>query len=180
MSKEAEDLCSRKEIHRGEFRLVPPTPALAEELASELARMDPWLRLGYSAQTLARYLAAREPGRHSFALMEEDDLLGCFSLRNPWLRGPLLELLAILPRAQNRGLGGRLLLWLGEWASSRAHPNLWTLTSDFNESARRFYRKHGFVETAEIPGLIRPGESELLLRKSLAPPEPAAAGPGRR
>ena len=92
-------------------------------------------------------------------------LAGAMTVRWPWLHGPYLELLAVLPEAQGRGLGGALLGWLiAQVPSSR---NLWVAVSAFNTGARRFYARHGFVEVGTVPGLVRDGFDEILLRKAL-------------
>jgi GNAT superfamily N-acetyltransferase len=83
-------------------------------------------------------------------------------LRDPWLRGPFLELLAVT--VPGRGIGTALVAWLAE----RAGANLWTTVSGFNFAGRRFYRHQGFIEVARLPGLIQPGQDEFLLRRGQA------------
>jgi [ribosomal protein S18]-alanine N-acetyltransferase len=54
----------------------------------------------------------------------------------------------------------------------RRTKNLFACVSDFNESARAFYKKHGYQEIGPMPNFLIPGSAELLLRKT--------AGPARR
>jgi ribosomal protein S18 acetylase RimI-like enzyme len=41
------------------------------------------------------------------------------------------------------------------------------MVSAFNEGARRFYVRHGFVEVGTVSGLVREGFDEVLMRKAL-------------
>ena len=148
-------------------RLRPLEEADAMTLAQALVEIDPWRSLGYRAgrlaayflrddAALARWVVDREPGR----------VVGMLALRSPWLRGPYIELLAVLPNAQGGGIGGALV----EWAAAQAAPsaNLWACVSAFNAPARAFYARHGFSETATLADLTAEGVDEILLRKRLS------------
>jgi ribosomal protein S18 acetylase RimI-like enzyme len=129
-----------------------------EPFAAILSGMDPWLRLGYSPSMLAFYFDRPDPALTRMVLPGR----GLIALRAPWLRGPYVELLAVLPEAQGQGVGRMLL----DWAWSRGGDNLWACVSDFNTAARAFYVRMGFAEIAPLPGLATEGETEILLRKS--------------
>jgi ribosomal protein S18 acetylase RimI-like enzyme len=90
---------------------------------------------------------------------------GVVSVRDPWLKGPYLELLALLPPFQNRGLGATLIGWLEGEAVANGVRNLWVCASSFNVRALRFYERHGFARASVLPGLVAEGYDEILLRK---------------
>jgi ribosomal protein S18 acetylase RimI-like enzyme len=136
----------------------PLTDADIEPFAARLAAIDPWKRLGYGASQLALYLDKPDQALARMVIPGQ----GLICLRRPWLRGPYVEVLAVLPEAQGQGIGRRLL----EWAAAKGGANLWACVSDFNAPARAFYARMGFVEVAMLPGLIEAGETEILLRKS--------------
>ena len=141
------------------------TEVAAASLADRMATLDPWRRLDYEVAALRRYLATDSPAlvRHEIAVGGE--CAGVVAVRAPWLRGPYLELLAVLPEHQGRGIGAAVLRWLeAEAAPAR---NLWVMVSAFNEGARRFYARHGFVEVGTVPGLVREGFDEVLMRKAM-------------
>jgi GNAT superfamily N-acetyltransferase len=128
--------------------------------------MDPWRTLGYQSGGLLRYLTRPDPGLARVAAFVDGSLAGILCVRYPWLAGPNLELLAILRGFQGLGIGAELMGWMVE----RSRPfgsNLWTTVSSFNAGARRFYARHGFEPVADLPDLVKPGFSELLLRKRL-------------
>lgn len=138
----------------------------ARPLSNELAAMDPWLTLGYSAELLLHYLLRPDPALQRFVILVGPMVKGLVCVRYPWLRGPCLELLAVLHDQQRRGIGREIMSWI-QTQCPRATPNLWTLTSSFNAGARSFYRSLGFHEIASLPGLTRLGYDEILLRKTL-------------
>ena len=145
--------------------LAPLDRSAAGLLAERLAAMDPWRRLGYESNVLQRYLSGDSPALTRFRIDCDGELAGVVAVRWPWLHGPYLELLAVLPDHQGRGLGSAVLRWLA--AEAGASRNLWVAVSAFNEPARRFYARHGFVEIGAVPGLVRDGFDEILLRKAL-------------
>ena len=81
------------------------------------------------------------------------------------LRGPYLELLALLPKAQGQGVGASILAWFEQEALKLGARNLWVCASSFNTDALRFYGRHGFHPAATLPGLVADGYDEILLRK---------------
>ena len=135
-------------------------------LARALVSLDPWLTLEYPAEGLHRYLSEPDHSLSRFVISIEDFTAGVVCVRHPWLKGSLLELIAILPPYQRRGLGRDVMKWL-EQESRITYRNIWILVSDFNQKARAFYRHQGYRETARLEDLVKPGYDEFLLRKIL-------------
>ncbi|MGE5548850.1 MAG: N-acetyltransferase family protein [Solirubrobacterales bacterium] len=139
-------------------------PLAAEEIpaiATALAGMEPWRTLGFGAGGLAAYLGRADGGLR--VVLDRGGVAGVMVLRQPWLRGPSIELLAVLPAAQGGGVGRALV----DWAAGQGGANLWACVSSFNASARAFYARLGFVEVAPLPDLVANGFDEILLRKRL-------------
>jgi len=132
----------------------------AETVAAACIGFDPYRTLGYRAETLAAYLTRPDPSLCRYAVETNGRLAGVLALRKPWLRGPLIEMLALLPSAQGRGLGSRIL----DRCKDEAGRNLWATVSDFHQPARRFYARAGFEEVAALPGVVGPERDEILLR----------------
>ena len=146
--------------------LRPLEPPDCSVLASKLAAMDPWARLGYGAAALDAYLGRQDGALTRWAAEQNGEMAGILALRHPWLRGPYVEMLAVLPGHQGHGLGGALMEWTARHAAEVSR-NLWACVSDFNTPARAFYARHGFEEIAPLDGLVQPGMAEILLRKRL-------------
>jgi ribosomal protein S18 acetylase RimI-like enzyme len=148
-------------------RLSATTEAEAAFLGEALARIDPWARLGATGMHLASFLANPSDGKRCFTVTADGELAGAISVRFPWLGGPYLNLLAILPAYQRAGLGGAALGWMEAEARRAGARNCWLCVSAFNTSAIAFYLSHGYAEAAVLDDLIKDGEDEILMRKRL-------------
>ena len=134
-------------------------------LAVSLAALEPWRSLGFTVAGLEAYLRRDDPALRRVVAERAGAVAGVLALRAPWLRGPTIELLAVLPEAQGGGVGRALVEWAVANAGGAA--NLWACVSAFNAPARAFWARTGFVEAATLPDLIRPGFDEILLRRQL-------------
>jgi GNAT superfamily N-acetyltransferase len=146
-------------------RLVPLEHAAIAPLAEAIVAMPPWSVMRYSADALARFLAAPDGGVSRYLIKVGGKQAGAVSVRFPWLKGPYLELLALLPPFQGRGIGSAVLGWFEQEGIRLGARNLWVCASSFNENGLRFYRRHGFQPAATITGLVADGYDEILLRK---------------
>ena len=133
-----------------------------------LADSDPWKRLGYQAAHWERLFHPLPPGREGYVIERDGVASGLALLRQRFLFGDYLELLAIAPSAQGQGLG-RLLLAHVEGIVFARVKNLFICVSDFNTGARRFYQRQGYQEIGPIPNFLIPGTAEILLRKTTGP-----------
>lgn len=143
---------------------MTPRPLASDDIAtfaSALAGMEPWRSLGFTAVGLAAYLGREDPALSRMVLERDGRPAGLIALRRPWLRGPYVELLAVLPQAQGGGCGRALV----EWAVAQGGGNLWACVSAFNAPARAFYARAGFDEVATLPDLVAAGADEILLRR---------------
>jgi ribosomal protein S18 acetylase RimI-like enzyme len=145
--------------------VAPIQAAEADLLAAQLAGMTPWLELGYHSDTLRNYLLGATQNSFQCLCLHVRGLpAGVITLRSPWLRGTLLELLAVLPGFQQQGLGKWLLQWLKTYAQNKNQRNVWTLVSAFNAPAIRFYQSQDFAQVGQLDDFILEGQHELLLR----------------
>lgn len=141
-------------------------PALIGErlpllISKELFSMEPWLTLGYTEECLFRHLHRFDPALRRYAISVSEKVVGV-----AWLRGPCLELLAVFASKRAGGIGREIVFWI-ENECRKSSSNIWTLTSSFNEAARKFYRNAGFSEFVIFPNLVADGFDEILLRKKI-------------
>jgi ribosomal protein S18 acetylase RimI-like enzyme len=146
-------------------RLVPLEDTAIIPLAEAIVAIPPWSMMNYSAGALAKFLASAEGGVSRYLVQVGSEPAGAVSVRHPWLKGPYLELLALLPSFQGRGIGSEIIGWFEEEGLRLGARNLWVCASSFNTRAVRFYRRHGFREAATFGGLVADGYDEILLRK---------------
>jgi GNAT superfamily N-acetyltransferase len=143
--------------------LEPPDAASAGQVAEAICRLDPWLTLQTRPERLRALLLREDPHCYRHIMRLEGALAGVVVIRSPWLYGPYLNLLAVLPPYQHSGIGSAILAWI----AGAAEGNLWVCASEFNARAIAFYERHGFHRVALLPDLVVPGFAEVLLRKRL-------------
>jgi ribosomal-protein-alanine N-acetyltransferase len=154
--------------HAGDGRIRSYNPDDREAIIGMLAQSDPWKRLGYGPADWQRMFDAHLQDRDSFVVEANGQVVGLALLRQRFLLGDYLELLAVAPSSQGKGYGAQLLQHL-ELAVFQRTNNLFVCVSDFNEGARRFYARHGYKEIGPIPNFLIPGSAEILLRKTQGP-----------
>jgi diamine N-acetyltransferase len=140
-------------------------PHAAARVAASIVAIPPWSVMSYPADALARFLAASDGGASRYLVEIGGEEAGAVSVRFPWLKGPYLELLALLPGFQGQGIGASILAWFEQEGLRLGARNLWVCASSFNTRALRFYGRHGFKPAATLPGLVADGYDEILLRK---------------
>jgi len=133
-----------------------------------LATSDPWKRLGYTASSWDLIFTPLPQGRDTFVMDLAGHVVGVAILRQRFLFGDYLELLAVDPSMKGQGLGSRLLRHVESITFARAQ-NLFACVSDFNESARSFYKRQDYQEIGPMPNFLIPGSAEILLRKTAGP-----------
>ncbi len=80
-----------------------------------------------------------------------------------------LNLLAVRPSHQRKGIGTRLVDWLTESARVAGVASISLEMRAANDGARRFYRALGFDDDAFIPGYYRGREMALRMTRELRP-----------
>ena len=156
---------SKPRIDLAGAALVTMDGQRAAALGPAVAAIDPWARMGYAADVLTRFLASSDPAAHTFAVLSDGALAGGVTVRYPWLKGPYLEFLAVLPGFQGKGLGSAVLAWMEREAAAARERNLWVVCSAFNAAALAFYQRHGYRPAGRLPDLVHDGFEEILLRK---------------
>src|SRR4029434_7457534 len=147
-------------IELGRARLVALDPRGSDRLAAAIVAIPPWSVMNYPADAMARFLSTADGCVSRYAIEIGGEQLGALSVRSPWLKGPYLELLALLPVAQGQGIGSSILTWFEQEALEHGSRNLWVCASSFNTRALLFYERHGFEQTATLPGLVVDGYEE--------------------
>lgn len=151
---------------QGRLSLEPVDASIAPKLAQAIAAIDPWRTLGIEAARLGDSLLASDDHLHRWVICRDGAHAGAVMIRSPWLFGPYLALLAVLPGHQGAGVGAAVLDWMELEARGTA-TNIWACVSGFNTRAQQFYEKHGFERMAVLDDLVRPGFAEVLIRKRL-------------
>ena len=149
-------------------QLIAMTGDSAVRLGPALAGVGPWAHYNFTGDTLAAFLAGEMGESHRLEILCDGQSAGAVVIRYPWLAGPYLQMLAVLPQFQRLGIGGHALTWYETQSRTiAAARQVWLCVTAANVDAQRFYREHGYDLTATIAGLMRDGDDELLMRKRL-------------
>ena len=148
--------------------LSPMTSAAAADLAPQIAGIGPWAHYNFDAEDLQASLLISGDGAIRYQLTCDAKPAGVVIVRSPWLAGPYLQILAVLPHLQGGGAGTAILHWYEQTALTARMRNVWLCVSGFNSDAQRFYQRYGYTLIGHIPDLMRSGDDELLMRKNLA------------
>ena len=117
---------------------------------------------------------------HSDAYSDSHSCLGLQTVRPVWglarftysgmfgSLGGYLKLIAVADTHTGQGIGAQLLAAVEDHV--RAHSrDLFLLASHFNDSAHRFYDRHGYRQVGRLPDYVRTEITELLFWKRLRP-----------
>ena len=99
--------------------LPPMSSELADMLGPAIAGIEPWSLYGYPAANMTWFLANPDSTLTCRAIYVHGKPAGAIAIRSPWLSGPYLQLLTLLPPFQCKGHGGILVDWFAE----QAKPN---------------------------------------------------------
>jgi ribosomal protein S18 acetylase RimI-like enzyme len=148
--------------------LRPLAAENAPRLGAALAAMPPWSVTGLPAESLIRSFRAEVPCLWRFEIVADGELAGMAAIQHPFLHGPYLQLLAILPGFQGHSLGLRVLEWMEIQARMEEARQLWLCVSTFNDRAKSFYERFGFEPAAVLDKLASDRSDEIFMRKRLA------------
>ena len=143
----------------------------ASELDAALCRRlilnsEPWITLQYDDSNVQAIV--RSAQQDNLLVARIGDCIVGFALSTSGiLLGEYLKILVVEDASRSQGVGRKLMEAL-EQRAFRHWPNVYLCVSDFNGSAREFYRRLGYEEIGVLRDLILPGKGEVLMRKSIA------------
>ena len=151
----------------GRLRLARLTPGDAAMFGAAFAAIDPWAAYKSPPARLQSFFGTVEPDAPRWSIRSADGApVGAVVIRAPWLHGPYLQFLGVLPGHQGGGAGAAVLHWM-EREARPASRNLWLCVSAINTRGRAFYVRHGFEFAGTLDALVTADMDELLMRKRL-------------
>ena len=156
------------------MRVQRVAPSVARRQAEWIVELEPWRSLGYRRARLAAWLAQAARDGRVAAAGGPGRIQGLIVAQPNVLLGTFIALLAVRPEAAGQGLGCALV---EQVARQTARQRRWLYTScdARNRDAQRFYSRLGFERVGALPGLIRRGRTEILLRKEVISGQKSAA-----
>ena len=123
--------CRLRQASGEDLIMEPLRQRDAEYLANSVAAIEPWRTLHRGAADLLVYLTEVDPHSHRWVALRNRQHVGIVGIRSPWLYGPYIALLAVLPGNQRQGIGSGILGWI-EAEVRRTAKNIWVCASSFN------------------------------------------------
>jgi [ribosomal protein S18]-alanine N-acetyltransferase len=131
-----------------------------------MSKTDPWITLGMDYdQCLMAF-----PGecKETHVIEVENIIAGFIILQTTGTFSGYIQTICVDEAFRGRGLGKKLLLY-GEEKTFKYSPNLFICVSSFNRGAIKLYYDFGFKLIGELENFVKPGFTELLLRKTVGP-----------
>ena len=138
----------------------------AEACARMMAASEPWTTLGRGYEEQLGIIT--DPSREVYVAVAGGEVAGLVVVEmNGSIRG-YVKSICVAPGRRGTGIGSRLMAHAEERILGET-PNVFLCVSDFNEGARRFYRRLGYEEVGELRDYLVAGRSEVLMRKTVGP-----------
>ena len=135
-------------------------------LARMMAESDPWKHLEISYDSLLSMVS--DPVREVYLAQRDTCILGLVVIEMGGAFTGYIKSICVSKNHRDKGIG-RLLMGYAENRVFKDRPNLFLCVSGFNHDAQRFYESLGYHTVGVLEDYLVAGESEVLMRKSIAP-----------
>ncbi len=147
------------------IKITLAAPDEHEWAAALMTGSDPWIRLGTTREQCLK--ACRHPEHVVFIAHDELQPLGVIILHPHGLAGsPYIKSVCVAAHARSQGIGAALVEFAEKYFRTEAR-HIFLCVSSFNDKAKIFYERIGYQQVGELREYLIPGESELLMHKTL-------------
>jgi len=137
----------------------------AEACARMMADSEPWITLKRGYEASLRILT--DLSREVYLARENGEILGFIAIEMNGAFVGYIKSIYTSPEWRDRGVGSKLMDYAEDRIFKEA-PNVFICVSGFNKGAQRLYKRLGYEVVGELKDYIISGESEILLRKTIA------------
>jgi len=137
----------------------------AEICARMMADSEPWITLKRGYEASLRILT--NLSREVYLARENGEILGFIIIEMNGTFVGYIKSIYTAPEWRGRGVGSKLMGFAEDRIFKEA-PNVFACVSGFNKRAQRLYKRLGYEVVGELKDYIISGESEILLRKTIA------------
>lgn len=139
----------------------PPDFAICAQM---MAETDPWITLGMNFDYCLK--AFEGPLKEVFVLKNEAEIMGFVVMQTQGTFKGYIQTICVNKTNRGAGLGTKMLRFCEKRILSYS-PNIFICVSSFNQKALQLYKNFGFELIGELKDFIKPGFTELLLRKTV-------------
>jgi ribosomal protein S18 acetylase RimI-like enzyme len=140
--------------------------AEAEICARMMAKSEPWVTLQRDFDASLGIIT--DPSREVYVATANGEIAGFIVLLMHGAFIGYIQSVCVAPAWRGRGIGTQLMAFAERRIFSET-PNAFICVSSFNRTARRLYERLGYEVIGELEDYVIPGQSEILLRKTIAP-----------
>jgi ribosomal-protein-alanine N-acetyltransferase len=138
----------------------------AETCARMMSASEPWITLRRGYEDSLRHLT--DPLKEGYLSTSQDDIVGFMILNMKGAFVGYIQTVCVAPEWRNQGIGTQLMDFAEKRIFTEA-PNVFLCVSSFNTKAKDLYKRLGYEIIGELKDYIISGQSEILMRKTLAP-----------
>jgi ribosomal-protein-alanine N-acetyltransferase len=138
----------------------------AETCARMMSASEPWITLRRGYEDSLRQLT--DPLKEGYLSTSQDDIVGFMILNMKGAFVGYIQTVCVAPEWSNQGIGTQLVDFAERRIFTEA-PNVFLCVSSFNTKAKDLYKRLGYEIIGELKDYIVSGQSEILMRKTLAP-----------
>jgi len=131
-----------------------------------MADSEPWISLQRSFDESLRIIT--EPTREVYIAYINEEIVGVIIIEMLETFKGYIKSVCVSSQQRGKGIGSSLMKHAEERIFSET-PNVFLLVTDFNEGARKLYKRLGYMEVGEFKDYIVRGYSEILMRKTIGP-----------
>ncbi|HZY39289.1 MAG TPA: GNAT family N-acetyltransferase [Mucilaginibacter sp.] len=132
--------------------------------ARMMAATDPWITLGMDYEYCLK--AFEGSFKEVFILKKESAIIGFVVIQTQGTFKGYIQTICLGKASRGAGYGTKLLRFC-EQRILKYSPNIFICVSSFNKKAAELYYKLEFELIGELTDFIKPGFTELLLRKTV-------------
>lgn len=137
-----------------------------EVCARMMASSEPWITLRRNYEESIKTLTGAS--KEVYLALANGEIAGFIILNMQGAFIGYIQTVCVAPAWRSRGIGTKLLTFAEERILREA-PNVFMCVSSFNQKAQRLYHRLGYEVVGELKDYIIAGNSEILLRKTIAP-----------
>ena len=138
----------------------------AETCARMMSTSEPWITLRRGYEDSLRHLT--DPLKEGYVAASQDVIAGFTILDMKGAFVGYIQTVCVAPEWRNQGIGSQLIDFAEKRIFTEA-PNVFMCVSSFNTKAQDLYKRLGYQVVAELKDYIISGQSEILMRKTIAP-----------
>ena len=134
--------------------------------AQMMSETDPWITLEMDFDYCLK--AFEGAFKEVFVLKNEAEIIGFVVMQTQGTFKGYIQAICINNANRGVGLGTKMLRFCEDRILTYS-PNIFICVSSFNKKALQLYKNFGFELIGELKDFIKPGFTELLLRKTAGP-----------